>query len=276
MHRLPPQQGGSADSQQQPTVQSQQFPNPQQFPPEQQGAAVPGQRPPLRFPHSTLPPQAQPAVQQPAPQNPQAPAQPNPAQQAPETPSGLALKPASPPRVSFAGGQLTVVADNSSLADILSSVERTTGAHLEGAQPDSERVFGQFGPGTPRQVLNLLLTGSHFDFILTGAIDDPGGVQRIMLSQHGASPLGIAQASNKAEARQNTATPAQEEEETNEVAAPPPMPEPQPAPQVNQSEQQQGQPGAQPQVKTPEQLLQELQRLRQQQQQQQTNPSSPR
>lgn len=266
MRKVPPSQNG-ADKPPQPISQTQSFPNPQQFPPEQQGAATQGQ-PPIQGPRPALPVQGQPAAQQPAPQKTQlAPAQ--------LAPSGLALQPATPPRVSYAGGQLTVVANNSSLSGILVAIERTTGARLEGAQPDAERVFGQFGPGTPRQVLNLLLTGSHFDFILTGAIDDPGGVQRIMLSPHGGSPLG-AQASNKAEARQNAATPAQEEEETNEVA-PPPMPEPQPAPQVTQSEPQQGgQPGAQPQVKTPEQLLQELQRLRQQQQQQQQNAPSPR
>ena len=250
--------------------QTQPFPNPQQFPPEQQGAATQGQ-PAMQVPHPAVPAQGQPAPQQTTSQK----TQQAPAQQATETPSGLALQPATPPRISYAGSQLTVVANNSSLAAILAAIERTTGAHLEGAQPDSERVFGQFGPGTPRQVLNLLLTGSHFDFILIGTIDDPGGVQRIMLSQHGASPLG-AEASNKAEARQNAPTPAQDDEETNEVAAPP-MPEPQPVPQIIQSEQQQGQPGTQPQVKTPEQLLQELQRLHQQQQQQQQgNPSSPR
>lgn len=229
-----------------------------------------GQRPPMTFPHAAQAPN-QPVTPPPATQNPQpSSSQPQPAQQIPETPSGLALKPANPPRVSYAGNQLTVVADNSSLTDILSAVEKATGARVEGAQPDSERVFGQFGPGTPRQVLNLLLTGSHYDFILTGAIDDPGGVQRIMLSQHGGSPVGISEASNKAEARQNRPAP-QEDEEANEVTNPPPMPEPpQPAPQATQAEQQ-TQPGTQPQVKTPEQLLQELQRLRQQQQQQQAN-----
>lgn len=160
---------------------------------------------------------------------------------------------------------MTVNADNSTMSDILSRIGRLTGAHIEGAQPDSERVFGTFGPGTPRQVLDSLLTGSRYDFILLDAVDSPGTLQRIILSPHGAANVGGGN-----QARPNAPTEAREEEE--EVASP--APEPQLPAQPSPPEQtQQQQPGTQ-QVKTPEQLLQELQRLRQQQQQE--NPPSPR
>lgn len=159
------------------------------------------------------------------------------------------------------------------MSDILSRIQRATGARLEGTQPDSERVFGTFGPGTPRQVLDSLLTGSRYDFILLGAVDDPSKLQTIILSLHGASSPGNIAGANQS--RPNAAAEVREEEESNEVAAPVPVPEPQqPAAQPSPPEQQQQQPGTQQQVKTPEQLLQELQRLRQQQQQ--GNPPSPR
>jgi len=162
---------------------------------------------------------------------------------------------------------LTVAAENSTLADILKSIETVTHATLEGTQPDTERVFGQFGPGAPRQVLNSILSGSRYDFILVGGVDDPGSVERIMLSPHGTAPT--VRGAGQMAARQNVPTPNTDEEEERDVAEqpqiqqqapPPPVPSEQVQPPAGQQQQQ---------VKTPEQLLQELQRLRQQQQQQQ-------
>lgn len=208
-------------------------------------------------------------------------------QPAASTPLGAAQRPANPPRISYAGGQLTVVADNSQLSDILRAVGHTTGARLEGSAPDAERVFGQFGPGTARDVLNSLLTGSRYDYVLLGSLDAPGSVNRIVLSPHAAgAPNGTAVAgvpNQSARPNYNPNPPQQtvEDEENNNTdngdnsgnsteTEPPPQPEPQAQPE-NNANQPNGQ--QQPnQIKTPEQLLQELQRLRQQQQQQQQQP----
>jgi hypothetical protein len=190
--------------------------------------------------------------------------------QAPQAPYGLALQPPNPPRISYAGGQLTVDANNSSLGDILEIVGRTTGAHIEGnLPPDSDRVFGQFGPGTVREVLNSLLSGSRFDYILVGATGDPGNIQSIMLTPHGGSLEGVTTAANQPNRPNNV--PQQEDEDSNEPAVipQPAVIEPPPPPAQVTAPTEQTQPG-QMQVKTPEQLLQELQRLRQQQQQTQT------
>jgi hypothetical protein len=232
---------------------------------------APGQRTPMRFPHPTAPseqvtqqPQAAvPQAQQPK-VTPEVPATQAPAVQAVQQPSGAEQRPANPPRISFVGGLLTVAAENSTLADILKSIETVTHASLEGTQPDAERVFGQFGPGAPRQVLNSILSGSHYDFILVGGVDDPGSVERIMLSQHGTAPA--VRGAGQMAARQNVPTPNNEQED-NDVAEQPQIQQQSPPAPVP-SEQVQP-PGGQQQVKTPEQLLQELQRLRQQQQQQQ-------
>ncbi len=257
MRRFPGQE--TDNNQQQQTTQTQQFPTGSQFPPEQQGA--PMQRPPMQFPHGSAPPQQQAPSTQPNPQ----PANRQPAVQLPpQSPYGLALQPPHPPRISYAGGQLTVTADNSSLPDILNDVVRVTGARLEGTPPpDSERVFGRFGPGTPRDVLNDLLSGSRYDYILVGALDDPGSVRQVMLSPHGSSLEGTV--SNQA--RNQPVRPEEEEENNEPVITPQQVYEPPPPPpQANPTTEPT--PGQQ-QVKTPEQLLQELQRLRQQQQQQQ-------
>jgi hypothetical protein len=280
MRRLPPQ--GAAAQNQQQTSQTQQFPSPaQQFPPEQQGAPTSGQAPPMRLPSAASPAQQQPSPQQNVPSG-------TPASTAVQTPQsatqaqgpyGLALQPANPPRISYANGELTVVANNSSLTDIMSGIERATGARLEGSQPDTERVFGQFGPGSPRDVLDSLLSGSRYDFILVGAIDDPGGVKTIMLSPHGSSAAGGSVAQNQPMPTRPNITENPDDDNDEGVAtqqsvseAPQPartVPSEQSQPPQNSQQQQQQQ-----QVKTPEQLLQELQRLRQQQQQQQQPPQT--
>jgi len=262
MRRIPPSQT------QQPTTQAQQFPTPaRQFPPDQAAPASVGQRAPASSPHppgAYAQPNSQPQgtpVQQTAPLE-HGIAQPQAAQ--PQLPAGAEQQPPNPPRVSYIGGLLTVAAENSTLSDILKAIENVTHASLEGT-PSAERVFGQFGPGAPRQVLNSILSGTKYDFILVGAVDDPGSVERIMLSPKGTAPAVRGNAGQMA--RQSVPTPNPDEEQDNDLAGQPeiqqPPPPPVPAEQVQPPAQQQ-------QVKTPEQLLQELQRLRQQQQQQQT------
>src|SRR5690242_8908758 len=50
---------------------------------------------------------------------------------APAPPPTLEQMPASPPEVTFAGGQLTIAASNSTLADILQAVKAKTGAAMD-------------------------------------------------------------------------------------------------------------------------------------------------
>ena len=283
MRRIPSTQGQQTQSQQ-PTTQAQQFPTPaRQFPPDQTAPATPGQRAPIRFPHPSAPSEQvtqQPQGSTPAIQQRQTTAGPqtNPQIVAPQpaAPAGAEQQPPNPPRISYMGGLLTVAAENSTLSDILKAVGNVTHASLEGTQPAAERVFGQFGPGAPRQVLNSLLSGTRYDFILVGAVDDPGSVERIMLSPKGTAPAVRGNVGQMA--RQNVPNPnPDEEEQDNDLAGQPEIQ--QPAPPVP-SEQVQPPAQQQQQVKTPEQLLQELQRLRQQQQQQQQSqqpqPNVPR
>ena len=37
------------------------------------------------------------------------------------------------------------------------------------------------GPGPPRDVLAALLNGSHFDYVMTGSLSNPAGVEHIIL-----------------------------------------------------------------------------------------------
>ncbi len=164
------------------------------------------------------------------------------------------------------------------MSDVLTAVKQKTGAAVEMPAVSSERVVGRFGPGAPRDVLAQLLNGSHYDYVLLGSPADPGALKKVVLmarasgpepapQQPGGSPQNMMgnqalQAVPEVENDQNT------EETSGEVPAEVQQPE---EPQPDQ--QQPGQNG--PVVKTPEQLLRELQQQQQQQQQQNGQPGAP-
>ncbi|HEY8998367.1 MAG TPA: hypothetical protein VIM60_10730, partial [Edaphobacter sp.] len=71
------------------------------------------------------------------------PAPQSPAASVPETPPHRAT-------VSYVGGQLSIVATNSSLNQILRDISRAAGITITGGVAE-ERVFGNYGPGTPSE-----------------------------------------------------------------------------------------------------------------------------
>src|SRR6266704_1048588 len=106
--------------------------------------------------------------------------EPAPAPQPP--PPTLEQMPASAPQVFFRNGQLTIVARNSTLGDILRAVHTQTGASVDVPSNATERVVSNLGPGPARDVLASLLNGSHFNYVMLGSPNDPHMVQRIILS----------------------------------------------------------------------------------------------
>jgi type II secretory pathway component GspD/PulD (secretin) len=238
---------------------------------------------------------------------PKAPAQ-EPAQPVaiPEPPPTPEHSPASPPQVTMNGGQLSIVAENSTLGDVLSAVRKLTGAGVEvPSAANNERVAVQLGPGNPSQVLQELFAGSKFNYIILGSPDSTTAIQKIILTARtagGASapgPVNNADNSNYNPYNRVHSQPpppppdyqadsgvddeiTQPEAPTAEEVTPPAdnqqgqMPYAGPSGQAQQQQQE-------PQVipleqigpKTPEQLLQELQRMQQQQQQNQNDQSRP-
>ncbi len=220
----------------------------------------------------------------------------------PVTPLRPYQMPAVAPEVGYANGQLTIVAQNSTLSSILAAVRARTGAQIERpADTANDRVVVKLGPGNPRDVLASLLQGSRFDYIVLGSAEDPNAVSQVILTPRGpaggtagaqasagtppASPAGSVTGAPPSQPGfplgGGTARPElREEEEPNAEAQPVPEPEP-PVTAPPAMAAPSGQTGAQPnqpgQPKTPEQLLQELQQMQQQQQQrqQQEQPQQP-
>ena len=204
------------------------------------------------------------------------------------TPTTLAQMPPVAPKVTFAGGQLTIDAPNSRLSDVISAVRRATGTTFEGATSD-ERVAVKLGPGASRDVITALLHGSRLDYIIVAADKDPSQAQRVLLMQSGAAPQPgtVAQGPPRPNQQVNQGDPDMGDEPTNTDEIPDQtVTEPPPSNnnaeienQNNQQNQQENNQNQQQQPKTPEQLLQELQQLQQQQQQQlqqmqQNNPNN--
>ena len=221
-------------------------------------------------------------------------------------PPTLAQQPASPPQVSFQGGQLTISAQNSTLGDILKAVRAQTGATIDLPGNASERVVGHFGPAPARDVLTALLNGSHFNYVLLGSPSDPGALDRVILMAKSGGPADStpppteqASAYNQVYARpmasmaapmapapggntvtvEGTDAEDQSADDTTDAAD-----DSQADDQTDQTDQQddqaatddqQQQQDGQQNVKTPEQLLQELQQRQQQLQQQGVQPGVP-
>ncbi len=111
--------------------------------------------------------------------------------------------PATPAKVSYQGGLLTISAQNSTLGEILRDVRKLTGASIEipkDSTGTSERVTASLGPGAPRDVLAGLLNGSAFNYVLLGSSSDPAAVASVILT---AKPSASAETQTAANVSQN-------------------------------------------------------------------------
>jgi hypothetical protein len=189
-----------------------------------------------------------------------------------------------PPQVSYQNAQLTIVAANSTLGDILRAVRKQTGAEIE-IPSATERVVTHLGPGPAREVMADLLNGSRFNYVLLGSPADSAVLSRVVLvaktgpddaiPNNPNSPLIAEQAQPgivqrpvgpggtpmpEAGGEANDAQPT-EDDDADQAAA--------------EAEQQQQPSPDQPAVKTPQQMLQEMQQRQLQLQQQQQSGQPP-
>lgn len=199
------------------------------------------------------------------------------APQVPPTPEHM---PATAPRVTMSNGLLSITAENSTLGDVLNGVHAATGASVDvPLSAAAERVVVQIGPGEPREVLQQLLTGSKFDYIIVGSPQNELAVQRVILTPRsggGATPPGAVAANHppayQPPPQQNSYQPPDiqddsgiDENDNNSIGM-----QPEPSPEITMPpEPQPGQPGQAVQQdqnqqgpRTPEQLLQELQQMK--------------
>jgi hypothetical protein len=94
-----------------------------------------------------------------------------------------------PATVTLKGGILTVEADNSDLSQILQDVAKVSGMTVEGSIKNA-RVFGNYGPRNPSDVIRELLTGSGYNFIMLGVTNE-GTPRQLLLSLKSGDSLGV-------------------------------------------------------------------------------------
>jgi hypothetical protein len=73
----------------------------------------------------------------------------------------------SPAKVRLESGLLSVAANNSDLDEILRQIASLNGMTIDG-QANGYRIYGVYGPGTPRDVIASLLLGSGNNFLMIG------------------------------------------------------------------------------------------------------------
>jgi hypothetical protein len=198
--------------------------------------------------------------------------------------------PAAPPQVDYQDGRLTILAQNSTLGDILREVHKRTGASIEVPSSATERVVARLGPAPARDVLATLLNGSSFNYVMVGSVADPAVLSSVTLTSKPAGgaaqtvanvpqpapvymppgrPVGIAPMIQTVPPQPGNAQATNGDDSAEEA---------QDAEESDQDEaESQGQNGAAPQPnagpKTPDEMLQMLQQ--QQRLQQQGQPGQP-
>jgi hypothetical protein len=130
------------------------------------------------------------------------PASPQPSNAFTAPPAPAAQVPVAPPpprmSVDFKNGKLKIFSDRATLAEVLTEVRRRTGADI--AIPPSavqEQVFGTIGPAPPREVMAALLNGSHFNFVMVGADNDPSQLRSVMLTPRDGAPASVPAIANQ-------------------------------------------------------------------------------
>lgn len=196
----------------------------------------------------------------------------------PAAPPLLAQSPAHHATVSYNDGQLSVSASNSSLNQILRDISRQTGIKITGGVQD-ERVFGDYGPASPSQLLSTLLDGTGSNMLLVQGND--GRPSELVLTTRTGGPTPPNPNAQNFDSdddppiRQTVNNPqeppppgSQSQPSQPAVSAPIPAQNadsntPAPATTTNSDSNQQS-PNS---VRTPQQIFDELMKLRQQQQQ---------
>ena len=178
------------------------------------------------------------------------------AESSPALPPSLLDKPAQPAQVTLDNGLLAIHADNSSLSGILRQISASTGMSVEGFQHD-QRIFGVYGPGNPRDVLSGLLQDAGYNFLLAGSTDK-GTPKEILLT----ALTGGGATSVPAQAQPDDASDDDDSDNSGSNSFPMEAPTPDRSAPPGAAT-----PAANPdgRVKTPAEIIQELQRLRQQQ-----------
>jgi hypothetical protein len=100
--------------------------------------------------------------------------------------SGAAATPQAetkPPQVTYQDGQLTIVAENALLSEVLAAVRSVMGADIDlPSGVAAQRIWVRLGPGPARRVLRDLLDGTELNYVIQASESDTEGIRSVLLT----------------------------------------------------------------------------------------------
>jgi hypothetical protein len=90
--------------------------------------------------------------------------------------------PLTPPKVTCAGDELTISANNSTLSSVLNEVRRCMGTKIDiPSEAGAKRLFDKIGPGKASQVLDVLLSNTGYNYIIGASPSNEDKIESIVL-----------------------------------------------------------------------------------------------
>jgi hypothetical protein len=130
---------------------------------------------------------------------------------------------AQPAKITLKDGKLTIVANNSDLAQILKNLSDMNGMTVQGLSR-SPRIFGVYGPGSSREVLTSMLASSGYNFIIVGGANDVAPL-KVLLAPITAASGEASHEADRVDPKQHEQEPeASEERGPGAVYPVPPQP----------------------------------------------------
>jgi hypothetical protein len=103
-------------------------------------------------------------------------------QTSPPGPS-VAGQPVKRPQVTYEDGELTIIAENSSLSEVMKALRSSLGADIDlPANVIDQHIWVRLGPGPARRVLRDLLDGTEFNYVIQASESDPDGIRSVLLT----------------------------------------------------------------------------------------------
>ena len=111
-----------------------------------------------------------------------------------------------PAQVTYQDGQLTIIAENTPLSEVMKALRVALGAEFD-LPPSAagQHIWVHLGPGPARRVLRDLLDGTEFNYVIQAADNDEDGIRSILLTQRSkaGSPVGASSAPEIAGSRRS-------------------------------------------------------------------------
>ena len=178
----------------------------------------------------------------------------------PQVPVSLASQPPVAATVTFQNGELTIKASNSELLQILQAITAQTGMKVQGT-PGNHRIFGVYGPGKPNDVISSLLSGFDFNYLLVGMAHNGAPQKLILAGAAGATPEPPQPVHSVQPAPPNTLPQPQQPQTGNRPDYQRPPQQQRMPPRAPSAQQRQ--PANMPHgIRSPQQILKELEAMR--------------